>query len=239
MLPLPEGLQAIAEILERSNAELEKDDEANATAFFPLAPQKLVSIVLKLLTVTEPQLSCLDLGCGNGGFALMAAAAGFPSFGIDINPKLIEHATMNYRMCVERNLIDASITCKFIVGDMILPEFRKKYEEFAREYPEVGRSMPQNNDDHDCYVDLGISISNANIVYCWSWPTQSRFLFNYLAETAKPEAIFVLPSYERYTQGEHMNASLHEKNELLLVPLAKEGETFIGRKITSTHIPKA
>jgi hypothetical protein len=233
MLPLPERLQAIVKVLEESNARIEESREAEETGFLSFKPEKLAQAVMQLTELVPSHSISLDFGCGNGGWALLSAAAGFPTYGIDINEQLIEEARMNYDICVERNLIDPKVVCKFVVGDMIYPEYREAYKKFRKEHNENEQSMPISEEETNPYHELGISPRTADIIYCWSWPAQSRFLYNYLQDTTKNSTIFVLPSYIRYTQGEHMNASLRQPNRLILNHLgrAHSADIFIGKKI--------
>jgi hypothetical protein len=233
MLPLPERLQAIVKILEESNARIEESREAEATGFLSFKPEKLAQAVTQLTELVPLHSTSLDFGCGNGSWALLTAAAGFPSYGIDINERLIAEARMLHSICVERNLIDPNVVCKFVVGDMIYPEYREAYKKFRKEHNENEQSMPISEEETNPYHALGISPRATDIIYCWSWPAQSRFLYNYLQDITKRSTIFVLPSYIRYTQGEHMNASLHQPNRLMLDQFgrAHSADVFIGKKI--------
>jgi hypothetical protein len=228
LLPLHERLQGVVHILEKDNEKLKT---IGAAGYLAYDPATLRDALLHLLDAVALPKTSLDLGCGNGGWLLLAAAAGFSSYGIEINPKLLEHCRRNYELCVQLGYIDPATTCRWIEGDMIPPKHRKAYEEFAKEHPEVGRSMPLMHSTANMYPQLGIGISTADIVYTWSWPTQSRFLFNMLQKEAKDDAIFVLPSYVRYTQGEHMNAYIKARNELFLEPICKTAvDVFIGKR---------
>ena len=228
MFSLSERLHGIARILEESNAALQIN-EADATGFIPVLPELLIDSMLKMTEFAQGKTS-LDLGCGNGGWLLMAAAAGFPSYGIEINALLVDHAQENYLRAVDMGFIDAAVPCVIITGDMIPSHFSKEYDSFRKSHTENERSMPIAPMVEDSYARLPVSIATADIVYCWAWPTQSRFVFNMLDKEAKRDVIFVLPSYQRYTQGEHMNAMFKEENKLIIAPLAVVREVVIGRR---------
>ena len=102
------------------------------TGFQPLDPGYLQRIVgdLVKLGYNRDTLS-LDMGCGNGGFALFAAAAGFHSYGIDINPYLINEAKKNKELALEQGLINPEIDCEFAVGNMYPSEYIEKYGTFC------------------------------------------------------------------------------------------------------------
>jgi SAM-dependent methyltransferase len=225
MLPLQERLAALVQLLEDSNADLQVP-EADKTGFIPVLPELLVDAVLHLLQYADTKNVSLDLGCGNGGWLLVAAAAGYPSYGIEINPLLVEHARKNYDLAVAFEIIDPRVPCKVVCGDMIPARFAEEYDVFRQKHQENQNSMPSSHES----ADLPVDISTADIVYCWAWPTQSRFIFNMFEKTAKRDAFFVLPCYLRYTQGEHMNAMLNEKNTLILSELAQAKDVFVGRR---------
>jgi len=188
--------------------------------------------VIALLAVAPPPRRVLDLGCGNAGFALLAAAAGYESYGVDIAPTLVAEAERLYKVCLNRNIIGANVSFHVVVGDMILPSHRASYIAFRKQHDENEMSMPMSETPEDIYVKLGIRLEEADVIYCWSWPMQSRFLYNYLEETTKQDCIFVLPAYVRYTQGEHMNEALQLPNKLILAPIRSghADDLFIGKR---------
>lgn len=191
---LSERLQGVVDILDASNSEL-MSPSSDATGYIPAPPARLVAAVMELLSHTDTGSVSLDMGCGNGGWLLLAAAAGFPSHGVEINPFLIDHCQRNYELCVAAGYIDASTPCTFTLGDMIPPSFSVRYDEFRKLHP---GSMPVGAVVEDSYSRLPVRIATADIIYCWAWPTQSRFVFSMLQDEAKASAYFVLPCYESY-----------------------------------------
>lgn len=228
-MELHERLSGVVDILIDSNNELQSP-KADETGFIPVPPEMLAQSVMALLEHTDTTHTSLDLGCGNGGWMLLAAAAGFPSYGIDINPFLIDHCQRNYERAIAAGFIDAATPCAFITGDMIPLEFSARYDAFRKLHTETANSMPIAAVVENAYDRLPVSVATADILYCWSWPTQSRFVFNMLDAAAKKDAIFVLPSYARYTQGAHVNAATEVVNTLFLAPMAIVRETTIGRR---------
>jgi hypothetical protein len=220
---LAKRLQGVVDILNASNAEL-MSPASDATGYIAVPPARLVAAVMELLAHTDTTAVSLDMGCGNGGWMLLAAAAGFPSYGVEINPFLADHCQRNYDLAVAAGYIATDIPCAVIVGDMIPPRFSERYDDFRKTHP---GSMPIGAVVEDAYSRLPVSIATADIVYCWAWPTQSRFVYNMLQDEAKESAFFVLPCYESYMTG--ANASL-VKNTLFLGSFTTVEEVTVGRR---------
>ncbi len=228
MLPLKERLAAIVAILNESNKRLEADTRYDGTGYLCFKPELLAKAV-EDLHAHKPNGTSLDMGCGHGGWLLLVAAAGYTSYGIEIHPLLVDEARINYNLCVERNLIDPTTQVHIAIGNFYPANEKIAFEAFRDIHRENPSSMPW--DDVNPYELLGVTLFEMDIIYTWSWPAQSRFLYNFLERTAKHDAIFILPAYIRYTQGEHMNASLNEPNKLILSRILTEGEVFIGRQV--------
>ena len=225
MLDTESRLRGMMKILIASNEELTMTD---AAGFIAVPPELLQASVLSLLDHTDISHVSLDLGCGNGGWTLLAAAAGFPSYGIEINPVLVEHAQRNYTMGVAAGYIDARTPCELIVGDMIPIRFCDDYLRFRRLHDDQLRSMPLGAVREDSYSRLPVSIATADIIYCWAWPTQSGFLYNMLEDEAKKGALFVLPSYQRYILREESGRRV--ENRLLLKAISDVQGVFTGKR---------
>ena len=186
MLSVEERIQGMVNILIDSNIELESP-LSEATGFVAVPPQILQESILKLLEYNNNDISkiSLDLGCGNGGWMLIAAAAGFASYGIELNSFLVEHAQRNYEAGVEAGFIDPQTPCACIIGDMIPIHFNRLYMEFRKLHEKQHGNMPIGAMVEDSYSRLPVSIATADILYCWSWPTQSQFIFNMLQDEAE------------------------------------------------------
>jgi SAM-dependent methyltransferase len=219
-------LEALAHLLDKSKDELDKSN-IPLVGFVAVHPDILADVMRKLKEII-PSGTSLDLGCGNGGWVLMAAAAGYKSYGIEINPLLIDICKKNYQEAIRHGIIKKDAVCVFEQADMIPSKYHNEYELFQGHHAEAKASAPKITANQS---KLPVTIKNADIIYCWAWPTQSRFLFNVINKEAKADAIFVLPSYKRYLGGEHMNASMSEKNELMLQELAIINDVFIGKRL--------
>jgi hypothetical protein len=228
MLSLKERLRGIVGILNASNAELRYTGVGEA-GFVAVPPELLAQSMLALLENADITKVSLDLGCGNGGWMLMAAAAGFPSYGIEINTELMERAQLNYESAIAAGYIDPVTPCAWIVGDMIPLRYTDAYAFFRKSHALQEHTMPIGPVVEDAFMRLPTSIATADIIYCWSWPTQSQFIYNMLEDEAKIGAVFIVPSYEQYIRGEYTHDTLIE-NRLLLTPLSNIQNVYIGRR---------
>lgn len=224
-MDLRERLDGVARILAESHQELSVSPIED-TGFVPADPARLIAAILCVMGHADFAKKSLDLGCGNGSWALMIAAAGYSSFGIEINPLLFDHAQRNLMQGIRRGFIDEG-KCTLVLGDMVPVKFSKAYDAYRRAHSAHPHNMPVGAVVNDAYGELSLSMATADIIYCWAWPTQSRFVFNMLAEEAKEGALFVLPSYLRYTQGEFLQ-DLEEENRLFLTPLLEDAENYVG-----------
>ncbi len=224
-MPLLERLQGVVDILDDSNMELESP-RSGESGYIPSPPQMLAEAVVGLLAHADISKVSLDLGCGNGGWMLLAAAAGFASHGVEINPFLVSHLQRNYERAIAAGLIDPATPCSWTIGDMIPVRLSAQYGEFRRLHKAQERTMPIAAVREDSYARLPVDPSTADIVYCWAWPTQSRFVFNMLQDCAKGDALFVLPSYEEYAAS----TDKAEENALHLARLCGMGKVYVGRR---------
>lgn len=222
-------LQRIVAILQKSNTYLEGERAAEETGFLSFRPEVLAVAVEELVKIRPPPGTSIDLGCGSGGWLLLAAVAGYDSYGIEIHPGLVEEAERNLAEALREGLINPEVKAVIAQGNFYPRSEKEAVLRFRDAHNEHPASMPW--EDTIAWSDIPITLADADIVYCWSWPTQSRFLYNWLERAARRDAIFVLPAYLRYTQGEHMNASLKEPNRFLLSKLNPDGEVFIGRRV--------
>ena len=223
---MDQRLAIVAGLVAAENRRWERSDIAG---FYPIDPHLLARVVPHVLRSMRPGDRSLDMGAGTGAWWLLMAAAGVPSYAIEIHPELAAACERLRATCVARGLIDRDVPCVVTCGDMIPIAWHERYVTFRAAHGEVEKSMPGAGDG-DAYADLGIALDEFGIIYCWAWPTQSRFLYNLLADNASNDALLVLPSYVRYTTGEHMNASMKEPNRLFLDVLATESETVVGHK---------
>jgi SAM-dependent methyltransferase len=100
------------------NRALEFDASYEGTPAWDIGhPQPAFSALMRSEAVAG---RVLDIGCGTGEHALMAASAGLDATGIDSSPKAIRLA--------ERKAVDRNIVARFIVGDAL--ELRTRTEQY-------------------------------------------------------------------------------------------------------------
>ncbi len=194
---LESRLRKIAEILPTEKSVLGVPFFTRAyerTGYVPANPDKLIESLITLAKTTDlSKQTSLDLGCGVGSWTLMAAAAGISSYGIDLNFELVREARKNLKYAVRKNLILEGTTCEFAEGNIYPEDLITQYEQSSsksriRQMPTTTRINP--------YSRLGITISQATIVYAFLWSENMHFLFsNFLKERSNPDALYVLPAY--------------------------------------------
>ena len=228
MEQLESRLYGIAELMEISHREIyetiKKGELKDDTGFMGYNPYLLHSSVAALASSPELQGRkpiTLDLGCGNGGFSLMMASLGFPSFGIDINPYLIEKAGENHAKAVERSLIDDKTRVGFAAGNFYPKNFLDEYRSFALRNRTSNASIPLSEEKNP-YEELGITLSEAGIIYSWINMEQDDFFTHVVLRETKPGTIFALPNMNHYKA---------HRSPLRLVHLNATGNTFyLGKR---------
>jgi SAM-dependent methyltransferase len=194
----------------------------NSTGFQPLGPGQFRRLVGHLVKndLLDGRTS-IDLGCGNGGWALMAAAAGIPSYGIDASPYLVEQANKNLEFARKEGIISKDLTCKFAEGNMYPGEHIESYNKFAREF-DRGGTLPSGMRT-DAYEQLGIDMGDVDLVYAFPWSEGMPFLCGFLEKETNHDTAFVLPHYRGPTG--------HLGYVLYLEKLYSGSHVFIGKRV--------
>ncbi|MBM3232742.1 class I SAM-dependent methyltransferase [Candidatus Pacearchaeota archaeon] len=131
----------------------------------------------------------LELGCGDGPWALLASAAGLRSFGIDADSGLVSRARINYFSALLGGYIKGN--CRFAVGN-IHHSYNEEQYLIDAERSKVMRTEFLDNP----YEELGINIGCADIINGYLWPEHMSSLLSLLNEHARSNALFILPFYE-------------------------------------------
>lgn len=92
---------------------------------------------LASLLPERPMRQALDLGCGAGSFALLAARRGAErSVGVDVNPRAVELAKFNARL--------NGLSAEFVVGDGTAPVADRSFDLIVSQPPFVARPPAQD-----------------------------------------------------------------------------------------------
>ncbi|MDB4929003.1 MAG: Protein-N(5)-glutamine methyltransferase PrmC [Myxococcaceae bacterium] len=96
-----------------------------------MGPGPTTDEIARLLPRTPPP-SVLDVGCGAGTLALVAADRGCPgAVGIDINPRAVEMARFNARL--------HGLSAEFLAGDLFAPVAGRRFDLVVSQPPFVAR----------------------------------------------------------------------------------------------------
>jgi SAM-dependent methyltransferase len=152
-------------------------------------------------------LKSLDLGCGTGAWTIMASVAGYKSYGIEINPYLIEEAIRNRELAISEGVLNKDSICKFAVGNMFPENWHEKYTEVRPKYRGLDAVdyMPIGNGEMP-YQDLQISLKYIDIIYTYPWGHWFNILFDFLHEESS-NPTFVFPNIE----FNHLPQNIREK----------------------------
>lgn len=198
---IPEALRRlnqVSSIVNQSYAQLysaygQKTLENN-TGFQGMPPQLIQGCLVNAMVANRNIRSAMDLGCGNGGFALMAAALGWDSYGIDASAALVQRACQLRDVLRAKGLIDPGVVCEFTVGSIYPQSWQARYERFVARTAKNAFTMPVGAAT-DAYERFGIELADVDMIYAFTWSDQMPILCSYLNEAAAANATFLLPHY--------------------------------------------
>ncbi len=110
----------------------------------------------------------LELGSGNGAVTILAASAGFDSYGMDINEDLVCLSERFLEQIKRGGLVPDSLPCKFVAGD---------YSAEKRE----------------AYNVLGIKFSEIDVFYAFNTFEELKKIYEMFKEHAKDSARLIHP----------------------------------------------
>ena len=138
-------------------------------------PPEVVEGMLKLAEVKEGD-TVIDLGCGDGRIAVMAAEKFHArSRGVDINPERIQEAEENAKKAgvtdrvrfIESNLFDADVREATVVTLYLLPDVNRRLRpKLLKDLKTGSRIVSHAFDMGDWQPDKKISVNNRSI-YLW------------------------------------------------------------------------
>lgn len=198
----------------------------NDTGFQGMPPQLLQACLINAKLTNRPIRKVIDLGCGNGAFALMAAALGWDAYGIDASLDLVAEACRLRDVLRGQGLIDAGVVCEFASGSIYPSGWQGEYEDFVSRAAKNDVTMPLEMAT-DAYERLGVDLACADLIYAFTWSDQMPFLCRFLQAQAGREAVFLLPHY-RGVEGQ-----FDEDLKLEPLPASLPSALFLGVRAES------
>lgn len=188
------NLDSIIDLYKRS-ATAFKEEFGND----PLASEfRFSNCITKLERALEiaqtTDLVFLELGCGVGLNPVIAKKIGLKSsYGIDINPRLIEEANRNLALAVERGLLPNSNPPVYAWGNFFTKE---QLETIRRELGDTDHKhliLENPYPGSDVYEQLGIGFDEVDIFYMYPWYGKDfDYFLRFFREEAKKGAFFML-----------------------------------------------
>jgi hypothetical protein len=221
-----ENLHELGELVFQVIDDNDLRDHRDTTGFVPMYVEGLLEYMEAIINsgVKKDTIS-LELGCGAGTWTLFASSLGFPSYGIDINPELVDAAKHIRDIARKTGLMDPSVPCEFAVGNFFTDQYLFEQREFLMTEARYRGAWKKQGDP---YKELGIDIKDAGIIYTWPWPQEIKVAGDFLSREAADSAIVVLPYYP-------------DQSSLKLSPLRRlHGGKFgfdsvVGVKMTQHH----
>src|SRR3989338_4891615 len=196
--PLWDRLSEIARLSACLEHQLSENQLVQKTGFFPYDYKEMKRTVMAARSILPRRANVFELGCGIGAFTSMSVCAGFCSYGIDCNPFLIECEREQENTFVKQILLDCSVPCAFAVGNIHQGIHYTRYRTMSEELRTCGASNRGNLPLENCanpYDSLGISLDEADLIYAYLWPEHMPFFCEFLRETTRMDATYVLPLY--------------------------------------------
>lgn len=136
----------------------------------------------------------LELGCGVGLNHVIAKKLGLTSsYGIDINPKLIEESNRNLTLVLERGLLPNCNPPVYKWGNFFTEEqletIHSELDDIAHKHLILDNPYPGS----DVYEQLGIGFDEVDLFYMYPWHGKDLDYFRrFFREQAKKGALLLL-----------------------------------------------
>jgi hypothetical protein len=190
-----EKLTDLGELVSKAIEDKRLRDHQDTTGFVPMHFKDLLGYMETILLFGPKEGTVsLELGCGAGAWTMLAASLGFPSYGIDINPELVDASKHIRDKARKKGLLDPSVPCEFAVGNFFTPNYLFEKREFLINTCYFKDAWKKQGDP---YKELGIDIKDAGIIYSWPWPQEIKVAGDFLSQEVADSAIVVLPYYDR------------------------------------------
>jgi len=135
-----------------------------------------VEIYKHLVELQGQVTNFLEWGSGLGVVAIMASRLGFESYGIEVEPLLIEHA----QQLAESYGSEA----EFAEGSFIPDDYQWGIED-------VGNPSRTNFDARAGYDDLDMELRDFDLVYAYPWPDEHGLYFDIMRTCGGEQALFL------------------------------------------------
>ena len=134
-----------------------------------------------LIELRQQAHTCLEWGSGMGVAAIMASRLGFESYGIEVNPRLVE---------LSREFADEyEVDVEFAQGNFIPDEY-----EWTPDKGDFGERMLFS--DPAAYDQLDMELRDFDIVYAYPWPEEHALYRSIVCECGSNHS--VLLTYDIY-----------------------------------------
>jgi hypothetical protein len=194
-MDLEEKLRKAAVITDQFTYGLYDRKDIPETGHIPTRAEEAIKALLRLKEANI-QGPSLEIGCGVGVWANLAAVAEYDSYACDINPGLIGIGREIERRLRQDQLISESTVLQFSCGNMLPPEYRDDYDRLVHMKTTRPPAVPGSTHidpavqaalSTDAYAQI-IPLASANIIFCYPWPEQDDFLTELLCREASAGA---------------------------------------------------
>ena len=145
-------------------------------AFHHFLPADYGLVLESLVELRSRADSFLELGSGVGTVTILADLVGFQATGIEIEPELVR---LSYALAEQ---FDSR--AEFVEGSFVPVEFR---DEIALQDPD----FPAVTDGIDAFEELGMEISDFDLVYAYPWPGEEEWMMELVRRFSGPQTLFL------------------------------------------------
>ena len=135
-----------------------------------------VEVYQALLELQDQVATVLEWGSGLGVVAIMASRLGFESYGIEVEPRLVQHA----QELAERYGPDT----QFAAGSFIPDDYQWNIE-----HP--GNPSRTETDSRAAYDELDMQLPDFDLVYAYPWPDEHGLYLDILRHHSGENTLFL------------------------------------------------
>jgi SAM-dependent methyltransferase len=190
----PTDLEQVLDVYRRS-AEAFKMNHRGDTMTSEFLLSECTKHLERALEITQTtDVTFLELGCGVGMNPVIANKFGVTSsYGIDINPKLVEEARRNLELVVSRGLLSGDNLPVYRWGNFFTREQLATIRSEVGELTYKHLLLDNPHPDSDVYDQLGIGFDSVDIFYMYPWHGKDvEYFERFFRDDAKDGAILLL-----------------------------------------------